>query len=143
MRRRIGRTMRSLSSDAHSRDPLSSPGRTMLRIARRSPLFRTGIDDLPKVHAVLDFLHFGGEPAIAANPVLHRIRIIGHQIRGPLGARDLDAEGERLVVVGLVETETRARRHPNLVHRYDAEYQRAGGIADAVDDPPLVVIADV
>ena len=39
-----------------------------------SKLFRTGIDDLPELFAVLDLLHLGGQPAVAADPVLHRLR---------------------------------------------------------------------
>src|ERR1700744_6700056 len=107
-----------------------------------SPLFRTGIDDLPEIRAVLDLLHFGGETAVAANPVLHRVRIVGHQIRRAFRARHLDAESERLVVIGLVEAEAGAWRHANLVHRHDAEYQRTGGIADTVDDHTLMFLAD-
>src|ERR1700676_2566908 len=106
------------------------------------PLFRAGIDDLPEVFAVLDLLHLGGEPAVAADPVLHRIRRIGHQVRGAVGTGDLDAEGERLVVIGLVEAKAGARRHAYFVHWHDAEHQRAGRIADAIDDDPLVAIAD-
>src|ERR1035437_2463589 len=68
---------------------------------RKSKLFRTGIDDLPEIFAVLDLLHFGGQAAVAADPVLHRIGIIGHQVRCPLGAGDLDAEGKGLVVIRL------------------------------------------
>src|SRR6185436_11241076 len=82
--------------------------------ARALPLFRAGIDDLPELATVLDLLHLGGEPAIAADPVLHGVRIIGHQVRGPVGARNLDAEGEGLVVIGLVEAEARLRRHADL-----------------------------
>ena len=108
----------------------------------RSPLFRAGIDDLPELAAVLDLLHLGGEPAIAADPVLHGVGIIGHQVRRPFRARDLDAEGEGLVVIGLVEAEARLRRHADLVHRHDAEHQRAGRIADAVDDDALLAVAD-
>src|SRR5689334_2569016 len=112
------------------------------RMQRRSPLFRAGIDDRPKVGAVLDLLHLGGEPAIAADPVLHRVGVIGHQVRGAFGAGDLDAEGEGLVVIGLVEAEARLRRDADLVHRHDAEHQRAGGIADTVDDDALALVAD-
>ena len=85
-------------------------GRTAL------PLFRAGIDDLPELRTVLDLLHLGGEPAIPADPILHGIRIIGHQIRGSLGAGDLDAEGEGLVVIGQVEADARFRRYANLVY---------------------------
>src|SRR3982074_2383141 len=59
-------------------------------------LVRAGIDDFPELFAVLDLLHFGGQPAVAADPVLHRIRIIGHQVGSPVGARDLDPEGNSL-----------------------------------------------
>src|SRR6202030_2236613 len=76
-----------------------------------SKVFGTGIDDLPEVFAVLDLLHLGGEPAIAADPALHRIGIIRHQVRCPRGAGDLNAKGEGLVVIGLVEAEAGARRH--------------------------------
>src|SRR6185312_7716936 len=107
-----------------------------------SPLFRTGIDDPPEILAVLDLLHFGGEPAVAADPVLHRVRIIGHQVGGPLHARHLDAEREGLVVIGLVESDAGPRRHANLVHRHDAEHQRAGGIADAIDDDAIATGTD-
>ena len=52
--------------------------------ARRLPVVGTGIDDLPEFGAVLDLLHLGGQPAIAADPVLHRVGIIGHQVGGAL-----------------------------------------------------------
>src|SRR4051812_11967231 len=55
----------------------------------RLKLIRTGIDDLPEIHAVLDLLHLGGETAVAADPLLHRLRVIRHQIRGALVARHL------------------------------------------------------
>src|SRR5262249_16391629 len=73
-------------------------------------LFGAGIDDRPELRAVPHLLHVGGEPAVAADPVLHGIRIIGHQIGGAGVARDLDAEGRRLVVIGHVESEARPRR---------------------------------
>src|SRR6184192_2640580 len=83
------------------------------RAERRDTLkfFRTGIDDLPEIAAVLDLLHFGGETAVAPDPFLHRVRIIGHQIRSAFRTRHLDAEGKGLVVIGLVEAEARLRRH--------------------------------
>src|SRR4051812_3242367 len=105
-------------------------------------LFRTGIDDLPQLFAVLDLLHGGGEPAVAADPVLHRVRIIRHQVGGAFVARDLDAEGECLVVIGEVETDAGARGDADLVQRHDAEHQRARRIADAVDDDALLAVAD-
>src|SRR6202022_3984576 len=86
--------------------PLSRVMTAVLRprvTSRGSPLFRAGIDGLPKVFAVLDLLHLGVQPAIAARPVLYRVGIIGHQVRCPLRAGDLDAEREGLVVIGLVE----------------------------------------
>ena len=82
------------------------------------------------------------------SPPLRRIQsftvfgIIGHQVRRPFRTRDLDAEGEGLVVIGQVETDARLRRHADLVHRHDAEHQRAGRIADAVDDHALLALAD-
>src|SRR5262249_10443236 len=101
-----------------------------------------GIDDLPEFLTVLDLLHLGGEPAIAADPILHRFRIIGHQVRGALAAGDLDAEGEGLVVIGLVEADARLRRDADLVHRHDAEHYRSGRIADAVYYDALALVAD-
>src|SRR5260370_41526759 len=60
------------------------PSRAMTAVGvvtlRRSKLFRAGIDDLPELFAVLDLLHLGGQPAVATDPVLHRIMIIGHQV---------------------------------------------------------------
>src|SRR4029453_17019181 len=112
------------------------------RLHRALPLFRAGIDDLPELAAVLDLLHLGGEPAIPADPVFHGVWIIGHQVRRPLRTRDLDAEGESLVVIGLVETDAGLGRDADLVHRHDAEHQRAGRVADAVDDPPLLALTD-
>src|SRR6266481_8227465 len=41
-----------------------------------------------------------------------------------------------------METETGLRRHADLVHGHDAEHQRAGRIADAVDDDALAMVAD-
>src|SRR6266566_7061796 len=105
-------------------------------------LFGTGIDDLPELFAVLDLLHLGGQPAVAADPVLHRIGIIRHQVGGPCRGGDLDAEGKGLVVIRLVEAKAGAWRHANLVHRDDAEHQRAGRIADAIDDDAFMAIAD-
>src|SRR6266851_2075966 len=109
---------------------------------KRSKVFRTGVDDPPEIRAVLDLLHLGGQPAIAADPVLHRLRVIGHQVRCSRGTGDLDSEGKRLVVIGLVEAEAGARRHAYLVHRHDAEHQRAGRIAKAIDDDALLAVAD-
>src|SRR3954469_7672950 len=105
-------------------------------------LFRAGIDDLPQLLAVLDLLHRRGQPAVAPDPVLYRVRIIPHQVGGALETGHLDAEGERLVVIGLVEADAGARGDADLVQRHDAEHQRAGGIADAVDDDALLAIAD-
>src|ERR1700752_3166933 len=42
-------------------------------------IFRTGVDDLPEILAVLDLLYLGGQPTVAADPVLHRVRVEGHQ----------------------------------------------------------------
>jgi hypothetical protein len=50
----------------------------MSREADALPFFRAGIDDPPEIFAVLDLVHLGGEPAVAADPVLHRLGIIGH-----------------------------------------------------------------
>jgi len=41
-----------------------------------------------------------------------------------------------------VKAEARARRDAYSVERDDAEYQRASGVADAVDDDPLAAVAD-
>jgi len=41
-----------------------------------------------------------------------------------------------------VETDACLWRHADLVHRHDAEHQRAGRIADAVDDHALLALAD-
>src|SRR4051812_21534398 len=60
-------------------------------VAAALKFFRTGIDDLPEILAVLDLLHGGGQPAVAPDPFLHRLRIVSHQVRGALVARDLDA----------------------------------------------------
>src|SRR6266852_2776110 len=99
--------------------------------------FRTGIDDCPELGAVPHLLHVGGEPAVAADPVLHGLRIIRHQIGGAGVARDLDAAGRGFVVIGHVESEARPRRHANPVERNDAEHQGAGRVADAVDDDAI------
>src|SRR5215211_4316368 len=144
--RRLSRHGARLSRSPCRSDPGSAAQRYTLHRVRdtegSSPLFRTGIDDRPEIFAVLDLLHLGGESAIFADPGLHRIRIIRHQIRRTFRACDLDAEGKRLVVIGLVETEAGLRRHADLVHRHDAEHQRAGRIADAVDDHALLAVAD-
>ena len=79
----------------------------------------------------------GGQPALAGDPGLHGRRIIGHQLVGAGDAGDAQAGGPALVVIGLVEAEARARRHADAVQRHDAEHQRAGRIADAVDDDAL------
>src|SRR6266566_6695234 len=86
-------------------------------------LFGAGIDDLPELFAVLDLLHLGGQPAVAADPVLYRIGIIGHQVGRPCRGGDLDAEGKGFIVIGLVEAEAGAWRNANLVHRNDAEHK--------------------
>src|SRR3569833_1301984 len=41
-----------------------------------------------------------------------------------------------------MQSDAGARRDANLVVRHDAEHQRAGGIADAVDDDALALRAD-
>ena len=88
-------------------------------------------------------LHLRREAALAADPVLHRRRVVGHQVGGAGVARHLDAERIGLVEIGRVEAEACLRRHANLVQRHDAQHQRAGGIADAVDDDPLAAVADL
>ena len=57
-------------------------------------------------------------------------------------ARHLDAEGERLVVIGLMQPNAGAWRHTDLAHWHDAEHQRAGRVADAVDDNTLADFRD-
>ena len=104
--------------------------------------FRARIGDGPQVAAVLDLLHLRREPAIAADPRLQRLRIVRHQVRCPFIAHHLDAEGERLVDIRLMQADAGARRYANLVQRHDAEHQRAGRIADAVDDDALAAFGD-
>ena len=70
-------------------------------------------------------------------------RVVGHQIGGAGIAHDLHAEGPGLVDIGLVEAKARLRRHADPVERHDAEHQRTGRIADAVDDHALFAIADL
>ena len=41
-----------------------------------------------------------------------------------------------------MESQTGPWGHANTVERHDAEHERAAGIADAVDDHALAVIAD-
>src|SRR5262249_10562050 len=43
------------------------------------PLLRAGIDDLPEFSAVGDLLLLGSQPAVAPNPVLRGVGVIGHQ----------------------------------------------------------------
>src|SRR5262245_45929922 len=107
---------------------------------RTLELVRAGIDDRPQVGAVLHPLHLRGEPAVTRDPVLGRLRVVAHQVLGPRIAHHLHAEQ---LGVGLMEAETRFRRHADAVERHDPEQQRAGGVADAVDDHALAAIADL
>src|SRR5207247_10253505 len=93
--------------------------------------------DWPALFAVRALLQLVGPPSFAADSFLHRIGIIRHQVGGPCRGSDLDAEGKGLVVIRLVEAKAGAWRHANLVRRNDAEHQRAGRIADAIDNDAL------
>src|SRR5581483_10812424 len=121
-------TKKAKRRDPKQEPPEAGPGGSCVNVPRGVaplPIVRAGIDDLPQLRAVGDLLHLGGQPAIAPDPVLHRVGIVGHQVGGALEARDLDAEGEGLVVIGLVEAEAGARGDADPVHRHDAKYQRA------------------
>ena len=103
---------------------------------------RAGIDDGPEFGAVLYRLHLGGEPAVAVDPSLHCLRVVGQHIgRGPV-VRHLDAEGIGRVEMGRVKPEAPARGGTNPVERDDPEHQRAEGVADAVDDNPLSAVSN-
>src|SRR6266540_6465174 len=104
--------------------------------------FRARIDDRPQRRAVLDALHLGGETALLADPLLHGLRIVRDQVGGAGVARHLRSERQAGVVIGEMESEARPRRDANAVERDDAQDQRAGGIADAVDDHALAAVAD-
>ena len=79
---------------------------------------------------------------MATEPVLHRVRIVGHHIGGAFVAHHLHARGRGLVEIGHVKSEACPRRDAHPVERNDSENQRAGGIADSVDDDALAAIAD-
>src|SRR5580700_5273144 len=106
-----------------------------------SKLVGARVDQHPQLGAVGDLLHLVGQAAVAGDPFLDRLRVVPHQLGGSRVAGDLHAGGPALVEIGLVEPEARARRHAHLAGRQDAEQQGAGGIADAVDDDPLALVA--
>src|SRR5215467_6415256 len=72
-------------------------------------LVRARIDHRPQLGPVLHSLHLGGEATVAADPFLHRLGVVGHQLGGAGVADDLEAEGPGLVVIGLVKAEARLR----------------------------------
>jgi len=114
----------------------------VLRVDRHSEnFFRAGIDDSPEFGAV-HRLHVGGEPAVAVDPFLHCLWVVGQHIGGGPIVRHLDAESVGRVEMGRVKAEARARGDADPAERDDAEHQRAGGVADAVDDDPLATVAD-
>jgi len=111
-------------------------------VERRSEnFFWAGSDDGPEFGAVLHRLYVGGEPAVAVDPFLHCLRVVGQHIGSAPIVRHLDAERIGLVEIGRVKAEARARGDAYPVERDDTEHQRAGGIADAVDDDPLAAVA--
>src|SRR5215469_7580831 len=69
-------------------------------------------------------------------------RIVRHEIRSSRIAHHLDAIRRRHVVIGHVESETGTRCHTNPVEWDDPEQQRAGGVADAIDDDAFPTIAN-
>src|SRR6266550_5761800 len=105
-------------------------------------LLGAGVDHGPQFGAVLDLLHLGREAALSFDPFLHWRRIGGQQVGGPGVARQLDAKGVALVEIGLMEAQARIGRHTDSAERDDAEHERAGGIADAVDDHALAALAN-
>jgi hypothetical protein len=117
--------------------------RERMRSKRHSENFlRARIDDGPELGTVLHRLHVGGEPAVAVDPFLHRLRVVGQHVGGGPIARHLDPGRERLVKIGRVKPEARAGGDADPVERDDAQDQGAGGIADAVDDHPFAAVAD-
>jgi hypothetical protein len=104
--------------------------------------FRAGIDDGPEFGAVLYRLHAGGEPAVAVDPFLHCLGVIGQHIGcGPI-VRHLHTERIGRVEMSRVKAEARARGGAYPIEGDDAKHQRAGGVADAIDDDPLSVVSD-
>ena len=103
----------------------------------------TGINDGLEFGAVLYGLHAGGEPAVAVDPVLHCLGIIGQHIGGGPIVRHLDAERIGRVEMGRVKAEARTRGGADPIERDDTEHQRAGGVADTVDDNPLAAVSNV
>src|SRR5271166_5578084 len=95
---------------------------------------RTRIDDRPKIGAIPKLFHLGSEGALAREPFLDRVRIHRHQLGRARDARHFHAGRPALVEIGLMESEACTRRYANTLQRHDAEYERAGGIADSVDN---------
>jgi 5-methyltetrahydropteroyltriglutamate--homocysteine methyltransferase len=92
---------------------------------------------------VAQLLHLRREAALASDPLFHRRGVIRHQVVGAGVARHLHAERIGLVVVGGMEAEAGLGGHADLVQRHDPEHQRAGRIADAVDDDALAAVANL
>src|SRR5690606_35525081 len=108
-----------------------------------SKFFGAGIHHLPELRPVLQAFHLWCQSTLTRDPVLHALRIIGHEIGGAGRARNPHAHGPVLVEISFVKAEAGARRDANAVQRHDAEHKRAGRIADAVDDHALAGIADL
>jgi hypothetical protein len=102
---------------------------------------RARTDDGPELGTV-HRLHVGGEPSVAVDPFLHRLRVVGQHVGGGPRARHLDPGREPSVDKGRVKPEARAGGDADPVKRDDAQDQGAGGVANAVDDHPFAAVAD-
>src|SRR5215216_5642636 len=155
----VARRARSAAMVARAREPPARPlsagaplhARPRSEMAGKTPalmrgassiLFRARIDDLPQLGTVLEVLHLRGEAAVPGDPVLDRFGIDRHQFGRAGDAGHPDAGRPALVIMGLMEPEACPRRDADLAQRNHAEEEGAGGIAGAVDDDALALVAD-
>ena len=81
-------------------------------------------------------------PPWRSSHYLHCLRVVGQHIGGGPIVRHLDAERVGRVEMGRVKAEACARGAANPVERDNAEHQRAGRVADPVNDDALTAVAD-
>ncbi len=131
------------SNDASPRRRAMRPPRAILKIQKSYHSSGQGSTIFQRSPPFLIFFISVVSPPLRRIQSFTGVRIIGHQVRRPLGTGDLDAEGEGLVVIGLVEADAGLRASTQILFIGTMPNTSVqAGIADAIDDDALLAVAD-